>query len=80
MTVTDAIEAGALKAFGTTAQRGGARRAGRHGPDPLPRRRTVSQGQAATTALANALQSGQLPQPAFTAAVDRITAVRTSLA
>jgi beta-N-acetylhexosaminidase len=79
VTVTDAIEAGALKAYGTTGQRSVL--AAQAGMDLLLcSAQDVSQGQAATTALANALQSGQLPQPAFTAAVDRITAVRTGLA
>jgi beta-N-acetylhexosaminidase len=78
VTVTDAIEAGALNAYGTTGQRSVL--AALAGMDLLLcSARNVSQGQAGTTALANALQSGQLDQAGFTAAVNRVTALRTSL-
>lgn len=79
VTITDAIEAGALQAYGTTGQRSVL--AAQAGMDlVLASARDVSQGQAATTALANALQSGQLDQAAFTASLNRINALRNSLA
>ncbi|WP_163513398.1 glycoside hydrolase family 3 N-terminal domain-containing protein [Fodinicola acaciae] len=78
VTITDAIEAGALQAYGTTGQRSVL--AAQAGMDLiLASARDVSQGQAATTALANALQSGQLDQAAFTASLNRINALRSSL-
>ncbi|GAA1716332.1 glycoside hydrolase family 3 N-terminal domain-containing protein [Fodinicola feengrottensis] len=79
VTITDAIEAGALKSYGTTGQRSVL--AAQAGMDlVLCSAQDVTQGQQATTALADALQSGQLPAADFTAAVDRITALRGSLA
>ena len=39
----------------------------------------VSQGEAATAALAGALGSGQLDPVAFNAAVNRVTALRAGL-
>lgn len=39
----------------------------------------VAQGQTIVNGLADALQSGQLDQQAFTAAVNRITALRAGL-
>jgi beta-N-acetylhexosaminidase len=78
VTVTDALEAGALKAFGSTAQR--AVLATQAGMDLiLCSARDVSQGESSTTALANALTSGRLDRTAFQAAVDRVTALRTGL-
>jgi len=78
VTITDALEAGALNAFGTTAQRAVAAAAA--GMDLiLCSARDVTQGEAATTALANALTSGQLDPTAFNAAVDRVTALRAGL-
>jgi len=41
--------------------------------------RDVSQGEAATAALASALGSGQLDPAAFNAAVNRVTALRAGL-
>jgi beta-N-acetylhexosaminidase len=41
--------------------------------------RNVSQGQTAVSALANALDSGGLNARGFTAAVDRVTALRNSV-
>ena len=79
VTVTDALEAGALSAFGTTQQR--AVSAANAGMDLiLCSARDVSQGEAATSALASAYASGQLEAPPFNAAVNRITALRASLA
>jgi beta-N-acetylhexosaminidase len=78
VTITDALEAGALSAFGTTSQR--AVTAAGAGMDLiLCSARDVSQGGAATAALASALASGQLDPTAFNAAVNRVTALRTSL-
>jgi beta-N-acetylhexosaminidase len=78
VTITDALEAGALKAYGTTSQR--AVLAAQAGMDlVLCSARDVSQGQTATTALANALDSGQLDATAFDAAVNRVAALRAGL-
>jgi beta-N-acetylhexosaminidase len=78
VTITDALEAGALSAFGTTGQR--AVTAAGAGMDLiLCSARDVSQGEAATAALASALASGQLDPTAFNAAVNRVTALRASL-
>jgi hypothetical protein len=78
VTITDALEAGALSAFGTTGQRAVA--AAGAGMDlVLCSARDASQGEAATAALAGALGSGQLDPAAFNAAVNRVTALRASL-
>ncbi|MFI6996925.1 glycoside hydrolase family 3 N-terminal domain-containing protein [Nocardia sp. NPDC050175] len=78
VTITDAIEAGALNSFGTTGQR--ATSAAAAGMDLiLCSARDIGQGEAATTALANAYTNGQLDHAAFTAAVDRVTALRAGL-
>jgi beta-N-acetylhexosaminidase len=78
VTVTDALEAGALSAFGTTQQRAVA--AAYAGMDLiLCSARDVSQGEAATSALAAAYASGQLEPTPFNAAVNRIAALRSSL-
>jgi beta-N-acetylhexosaminidase len=78
VTITDALEAGALSAFGTTGQR--AVTAAGAGMDLiLCSARDASQGEAATAALAAALGSGQLDPAAFNAAVDRVTALRAGL-
>jgi beta-N-acetylhexosaminidase len=79
VTITDALEAKALRAYGTTAQR--AVLAARAGMDLiLCAARDVAQGESATTALAGALTSGQLGVNAFHAAADRVTALRANLA
>jgi beta-N-acetylhexosaminidase len=78
VTITDALEAGALAAFGGTRSR--AVSAARAGMDLiLCSARNVSQGQTAVSALANALDSGGLNARGFTAAVDRVTALRNSV-
>jgi beta-N-acetylhexosaminidase len=78
VTITDALEAGSLSAFGSTAQR--AVLAAQAGMDLiLCSARDVTQGQSATTALANALDAGTLGGAAFGAAVDRVTTLRNSL-
>jgi len=78
VTVTDALEAGALNAFGATAQR--AVLAAQAGMDLiLCSARDVSQGETATTGLVNALAAGQLDPSVFQSAVDRIGALRAGL-
>ena len=78
VTITDALEAGALSAFGTTGQR--AVTAAGAGMDLiLCSARDASQGEAAAAALAGALGSGQLDPAAFNAAVNRVTALRAGL-
>jgi beta-N-acetylhexosaminidase len=78
VTITDAIEAGALAAFGTSAQR--AVLAARAGMDLLLcSAQTPAQGQSVVAALASALDRGQLGRTAFNAAVGRVTALRDSL-
>lgn len=75
VTITDALEAGALTAFGGSGQR--AVLAAQAGMDLLLcSAQDVTQGQAVTSALASALDGGQLDPAAFTAAVQRITALR----
>ena len=78
VTVTDALEAGGLKAFGSTGQR--AVTAASAGMDLiLSAARSVVEGQSATTALASALDSRKLDATTFNAALDRVTALRNSL-
>jgi beta-N-acetylhexosaminidase len=78
VTITDALEAGALSAFGATGQRAVA--AAGAGMDLiLCSARDAGQGAAATAALAGALGSGQLDPAAFNAAVTRVTALRAGL-
>ena len=78
VTITDAIEAGALNAFGSTGQR--AVSAAGAGMDLiLCSARNVTQAEAATSALATALGNGQLDPGAFNAAVNRVTALRAGL-
>lgn len=78
VTITDAMEAKALGAFGTTSQRAVA--AASAGMDLLLcSAQDISQGEAATSALADALNSAQLDPSAFRAAADRVTALRAGL-
>ena len=71
VTITDAIEAGALAAFGSHGQR--AVLAAQAGMDLLLcSAQDVTEGQAVVTALAGALNSGQLGATAFHAAVQRV--------
>jgi beta-N-acetylhexosaminidase len=77
VTITDALEAGALRAFGATANR--ALLAARAGMDLLLcSSQNVSQGTTAVNALASLLRNGQLNTPAFLAAVKRVIALRSS--
>jgi beta-N-acetylhexosaminidase len=78
VTITDALEAGALQAFGTTSNR--AVLAAGAGMDLLLcASQSPTQGSSAVNALAAALTSGKLNRSAFTASVDRILALRRSL-
>ena len=78
VTITDAIEAGALAAFGSYGQR--ALLAAQAGMDLLLcSAQDVTEGQAVVTALASALDSGHLDAAAFDAAVQRVTALRNGL-
>jgi beta-N-acetylhexosaminidase len=78
VTITDAIEAGALAAFGSYGQR--AVLAAQAGMDlPLCSAQDVTEGQAVATALASALDGGRLDSAAFNAAVQRVTTLRAGL-
>jgi beta-N-acetylhexosaminidase len=78
VTVTDALEAGALQAYGSTANR--AVLAAQAGADLiLASARDVAQGEEAADALASALAGGTLDSGAFGAALARINALRASL-
>ncbi len=78
VTVTDALEAGALRAYGSIANRSVL--AARAGMDLLLcSQQQVAQGSAARGALAAAYLGGQLDRAAFRAAVQRIIALRASL-
>ncbi|MBF6063356.1 beta-N-acetylhexosaminidase [Nocardia terpenica] len=78
VTITDALEAGSLDAFGTTGQRAVAAAAA--GMDLiLCSTRDTTQGDDATAALAAAYTDGRLDRAAFSTAVDRITALRAGL-
>jgi beta-N-acetylhexosaminidase len=78
VTITDAIEAGALRAFGSYGQR--AVLAAAAGMDLLLcSARDPAQGQAVVTALAGALDGGKLGAAGFDAAVQRVTALRNGL-
>jgi beta-N-acetylhexosaminidase len=77
VTITDAIEAGALQSFGDTGQRAVAAAAA--GMDiVLCSARSVSQGQAAVDALQAALAGGQLPRGQEHEALLRVLALRTT--
>jgi beta-N-acetylhexosaminidase len=78
VTITDALEAGALRSFGTTRRR--ATLAARAGMDLiLCSVQRPSQGQQARIALANGLSAGTLSPSVFNAALNRIVALRSSL-
>ncbi len=78
VTITDALESGALSAFGPAGRR--AVSAAGAGMDLiLCSARDASQGKAATAALAGALSGGQLDPAAFDAAVNRVTTLRAGL-
>jgi beta-N-acetylhexosaminidase len=78
VTITDALEAGALRSFGTTRRR--ATLAARAGMDLiLCSAQRPSQGQQARIALANGLTAGTLSPSVFNAALTRVVALRSSL-
>ena len=78
VTITDALEAKALEAYGGPGPR--AVDAASAGMDLLLcSSGSVTQGEEATAALASALQGGQLTSSSFNAAVQRIDALRTKL-
>ena len=78
VTITDAIEAGALSALGTSGQNAVAAAAA--GMDViLDASGDVAHGQAVVSALAGALQNGTLDPTAFNAALGRIGALRNRL-
>ncbi|MET8910367.1 glycoside hydrolase family 3 N-terminal domain-containing protein [Micromonospora sp. NPDC004551] len=78
VTVTDALEAGALANYGSTGRRAVAAAAA--GMDLiLCSARDVGQGQAATAALVDARTGGRLDAADFLAAADRVTDLRARL-
>lgn len=79
VTITDALEAGALNRFGDTSAR--SVKAARAGMDLLLcAARDVNQGADAVDALATAFQDGALSTAGFAAALGRVKALRSSLA
>jgi beta-N-acetylhexosaminidase len=78
VTITDALEAGALKAYGSTQNR--ALLAAKAGMDLiLASAQNVTQGQQVLGALAAAYSNGTLNRTAFLASVNRVMALRQSL-
>ncbi|HEY3033449.1 MAG TPA: glycoside hydrolase family 3 N-terminal domain-containing protein [Streptosporangiaceae bacterium] len=78
VTITDALEAGALRSFGSTRHR--AILAVRAGMDLiLCSAQKASQGQQARIAMANGLTSGTLNQSVFTAALTQVANLRSGL-
>jgi len=78
VTITDALEAGALRSFGTTRRR--ATLAAKAGMDLiLCSAQRPSQGQQARIALASGLTAGTLSPSVFNAALTRVVALRSSL-
>jgi beta-N-acetylhexosaminidase len=78
VTITDALEAGALQSYGSTGNR--AVLAAQAGNDLiLASARDVSQGDEAVDALASALTDGTLDSVAFGAALTRINTLRAGL-
>jgi beta-N-acetylhexosaminidase len=77
VTVTDALEAGALRAYGTTSNR--AVLAAHAGMDLLLcAGQQVGEGDEAARALASALRTGRITRSAFSTSVDRIVSLRSS--
>ena len=78
VTITDALEAGALQAFGATGQR--ATLAASAGMDLiLCSGQSLDEGEQARLALQEGLSNRTLNRAAFTAAVQRIVSLRSSL-
>jgi beta-N-acetylhexosaminidase len=79
VTITDALEAGALRAYGTFQNR--ALLAAGAGMDLiLCSAQNVSEGEQATAGLEDGYRDGNLGKQAFTAALQRVLALRESLA
>jgi beta-N-acetylhexosaminidase len=79
VTITDALEAGALQPFGTIGQR--ATLAAQAGMDlVLCSAQQTTEGDQAKIALENGYQDGTLGQAAFQAALQRVLALKSSLA
>ena len=77
VTITDALEAGALRSYGSTQNR--ARFAALAGMDLLLcSAQHVTQGEQARSELAAAYRNGTLNGPAFLASVNRVVALRQS--
>jgi len=78
VTITDALEAGALRAFGPFGNRG--LLAAEAGMDLiLCSQQDVAEGKQAAVGLEDGYRDGQLARPAFTAALQRVLALRASL-
>ena len=78
VTITDALEAGALRHFGSTAQRSVL--AAQAGMDVIMcASQDVSQGEQAVASLASAYENKKLPPAQFRDAVNRILALRKTL-
>jgi beta-N-acetylhexosaminidase len=78
VTITDALEAGALRAYGSIGNR--AVLAARAGMDLLLcSGKYAGEGTAAVTALASGYSSGALPRAAFDSSVLRVLSLRGSL-
>jgi beta-N-acetylhexosaminidase len=78
VTITDAIEAGALQRFGSIGNR--TLLAARAGMDVLLfSNKNVGEGDQGLGALTTALRQGRLPRLAFEASVRRILALRAAL-
>jgi beta-N-acetylhexosaminidase len=78
VTITDALEAGALRAYGPFGNRG--LLAAEAGMDLiLCSQQDVSEGEQAAAGLEDGYRDGQLPKPAFLAALQRVLALRASL-
>jgi beta-N-acetylhexosaminidase len=78
VTITDALEAGALRGYGTIQNRG--LLAAEAGMDLiLCSAQDVGEGEQATTGLEDGYRDGRLGQQAFTAALRRVLALRASL-
>jgi beta-N-acetylhexosaminidase len=78
VTITDALEAGALRAYGTFGHR--ALLAAEAGMDLiLCSQQDVAEGKQAAAGLAEGYRDGQLARPAFAAALQRVLALRASL-
>jgi beta-N-acetylhexosaminidase len=78
VTITDALEAGALRAYGPIGNR--ALLAAQAGMDLLlASQQNVGEGEQATAGLEDGYRDGQLAKPAYLAALRRVLALRASL-